>query len=497
MADTNPDEDLSLSVDTLAALRAVLGQNGAAGDDANGEMDALSAAIFGRRHVEDSSSDEEEEEQVEAVNHAEYYRKLFPERYAAEDNQGKKVIENPRALLTMEDEYVQELLLRTFDRRPNWTVSTKVPEEGDTEEYHFHWGEYEHIEWYSPKFEAEDILVSCYYNRKGLIRKGNLAHILEKWQTKHKGTRDTFAPKSYIITLPPLESGETEDEFQKHFNQAVEKSQFPGFNRECNPDSRDHKEGNSWILKPSVTNQAKGICLVQSARQLGDAIRDADEMQRAGDFVLQQYIEPLLLNGTKFHLRVFMLLHGNLTAYVAPDFLALFSLEPYKGASLDNTQAHLTNIAHQRVLTKEDEYKCMRKLSETNHDMVNSGLVKDLTEADERIAQIQDRVYKVIAEMMEAVSSELTFQSRNNCFELFGIDLMIDPDWKVWLLEANAEPDLSKAGDRLQCVIDKILEDTLTTVVDQNPQFAGCAREGEDGAGNQFVKVFQVSNRGF
>lgn len=31
-----------------------------------------------------------------------------------------------------------------------------------------------------------------------------------------------------------------------------------------------------------------------------------------------------------------------------------------------------------------------------------------------------------------------------DCFELFGFDLLMDADWRVWLLEANAEPDFGQ-----------------------------------------------------
>lgn len=47
-------------------------------------------------------------------------------------------------------------------------------------------------------------------------------------------------------------------------------------------------------------------------------------------------------------------------------------------------------------------------------------------------------------ECLEAVSHELTFFPLPRCFELFGFDLMVDEDWRVWLLEANAEPDFGQ-----------------------------------------------------
>ena len=59
----------------------------------------------------------------------------------------------------------------------------------------------------------------------------------------------------------------------------------------------------------------------------------------------------------------------------------------------------------------------------------------------ERVRQLHGSVRAVIGECMEAVSAELTFFTLPNCFELFGFDLLVDEDWHLWLLEANAEPD--------------------------------------------------------
>lgn len=42
------------------------------------------------------------------------------------------------------------------------------------------------------------------------------------------------------------------------------------------------------------------------------------------------------------------------------------------------------------------------------------------------------------------MSHELTFFPLPGCFELFGFDLMVDADWRLWLLEANAEPDFGQ-----------------------------------------------------
>ncbi len=70
----------------------------------------------------------------------------------------------------------------------------------------------------------------------------------------------------------------------------------------------------------------------------------------------------------------------------------------------------------------------------------------DLSEAERRIAQLNRELRALLGECMEAVSGELFFFSLPNCFELFGFDLLVDEDWHLWLLEANAEPDFMQVG---------------------------------------------------
>jgi len=97
--DSDDDEPLSLNMDTLAALQCVMG------GDADG---GLAQLLQSRRLMQDDSSSEEEEE--EAVNdedsvgmrvgesHADYYKRLYPERYTnnSKNNENDKMkIENP------------------------------------------------------------------------------------------------------------------------------------------------------------------------------------------------------------------------------------------------------------------------------------------------------------------------------------------------------------------------------------------------------------------
>lgn len=72
----------------------------------------------------------------------------------------------------------------------------------------------------------------------------------------------------------------------------------------------------------------------------------------------------------------------------------------------------------------------------------------DLAEAMQKVERLNFQLQAIIGECLQAVSSELTFFTLPTCFELFGFDLLVDEDWRVWLLEANAEPDFMQVNHR-------------------------------------------------
>lgn len=53
--------------------------------------------------------------------------------------------------------------------------------------------------------------------------------------------------------------------------------------------------------------------------------------------------------------------------------------------------------------------------------------------------RVETQVDEVIAKtFMAATRQPIHFQTRPNCWEIFGVDLLVDEDMKVWLLEINA-----------------------------------------------------------
>jgi hypothetical protein len=54
--------------------------------------------------------------------------------------------------------------------------------------------------------------------------------------------------------------------------------------------------------------------------------------------------------------------------------------------------------------------------------------------------------------------------TRNNCFELYGFDVMIDANLKPWVLEVNVLPSLSSSSNFDKKIKTQLVCDTLTLV---------------------------------
>lgn len=82
-----------------------------------------------------------------------------------------------------------------------------------------------------------------------------------------------------------------------------------------------------WIAKPSITNQGHSICVFDRVSSLAEAVNAAEDLR---EWVVQRYIHPpLLLDGRKFHLRVYALCVGSLKVYVYSDVLVLLAGEEF------------------------------------------------------------------------------------------------------------------------------------------------------------------------
>ncbi|QDZ20185.1 tubulin--tyrosine ligase [Chloropicon primus] len=398
------------------------------------------------------------------------------------DERGVRGVEGRRgrvAVVDLDCEYTRRAVVEAFEglEEGGWVVRVTEPREGEEGEEgeeevtpvrgaHVYWGEYERIDWDS--VGAGDVVANCYCIRKGLIRKAQLALGVSKWRSKRPGSLlARCVPETHVFELYDIE----------YFDEVLIADV---------PELRDIKPEDVWILKPNITNQALGVTVFNDLDTLRSVL-SSDEAWNLREWVVQRYVDrPLLVGGKKFHVRVYVLAVGAapMTVYVHDDMLALFAAETYRHAGgsgsvreLSDLGAHLTNtcrVASDGSMTEGEE----------------SGFVKLFDEIrDEiRVEGAKEGIRKVVGECFEAVSSDLSFMPLPNCFELFGFDFMLDEDWGLWLLEANAEPDFKQTGGRLN----RIIGDAIKGVYDKAvAPLTGAARGTGNYDGTKWRKVYE------
>ncbi|ETV93897.1 hypothetical protein, variant [Aphanomyces invadans] len=212
------------------------------------------------------------------------------------------------------------------------------------------------------------------------------------------------------------------------------------------------KRGATYIVKPRTLCQGKGISLIQSFQKL--STKDP--------CVVQKYIHnPLLIDGFKFDLRIYVLVYSvdPLHVYIFRNGLARFCTTPFeapKRSNLHQTRMHLTNYA---INKKSKDF--VRSADETTGSKRSLAFVMQHLQDDHGMdpnavwADICDVVLKTLL----AIQPRLAASYRNffgadeikgrqwgpAAFEILGFDVMLDERGKAWMVEVNHAP--SFAGD--------------------------------------------------
>lgn len=208
---------------------------------------------------------------------------------------------------------------------------------------------------------------------------------------------------------------------------------------------REAWEGKKWILKPPASSRGRGVSVVSRWSQL--------LKKRSACTLVQRYVSrPMLINGSKFDLRVYALVtdFDPLKIYLYSEGLVRFACGRYDVAetSLDDKFVHLTNYS---VNKSSPRYKSNDTTDKPKgHKWPLKCLWRYLAE-EERVnidvlkSKIRDIVLKafISAEASVACFSRVHLTAKHNCFELFGLDILIDEDLKPWLLEVNISPSLN------------------------------------------------------
>lgn len=161
--------------------------------------------------------------------------------------------------------------------------------------------------------------------------------------------------------------------------------------------------------------------------------------------------KPYLIDNLKFDLRVYALIFGTspLRVFVYREGLARFATEEYVGpqkGNLDNHFMHLTNYAIQK---KSDDFvQNEAEDDDSGHKRSLTSILEYLTEheqgffSEDLMEKINDIAVKAAISAQPALAhaykSSLPDDLENSCcFQILGLDIMIDWKLKPWLIEVN------------------------------------------------------------
>ena len=214
----------------------------------------------------------------------------------------------------------------------------------------------------------------------------------------------------------------------------------------------------TYILKPDHSCQGKGIVMCRTWDQVNAALAAAGPGET---MVAQEYIiDPLLIDGHKFDLRVYVLVLSvdPLRIFLYDDGLVRICAVKYKKPTakavregIDRT-AHLTNYA---VNKRHEDF-------EFNNSVEDSGVGNKRTirwfrswlkeqghnsvEAWTRVADLVNRTLLAVQPQLSHTYCTVIPDPENtgfSCFELLGFDVMFRKDLTPVLVEVNHSPSLT------------------------------------------------------
>ncbi|XP_021349618.1 tubulin polyglutamylase ttll6-like isoform X2 [Mizuhopecten yessoensis] len=230
------------------------------------------------------------------------------------------------------------------------------------------------------------------------------------------------------------------------------------------------KKNKTYILKPETGCQGKGIWVTKNPKE----IKPHEHM------ICQQYMcKPLLLDGFKFDLRIYVLVTScdPLRIFLFKDGLARFATNKYNeptNSNIDNVFMHLTNYAinkHSTDFIRDDEAGSKRKISTVDRYMREKGF-----DIDKMWNDIDDVIIKTLISAHSVLKHNYRTCFPNHvkgsaCFEILGFDVLLDRKLRPSILEVNHSPSFNTDSELDREIKGALVWDTLNLV-----NFGACDR---------------------
>lgn len=256
------------------------------------------------------------------------------------------------------------------------------------------------------------------------------------------------------------------------------------------------------IIKPDCGSQGQGISLARSHKELQRHVRNL----QTPIAIVQEYVDPpLLLRGFKWDMRIYALVmsnqQGGLKCFLAQEGLARVCIDPYErpdNRNLHRLTVHLTNYSLSKfsdkfIFTENPEdgtQGCKRTLSavlgvlesDTGGKINPSRMWQALGQLTRQtvnamndivqVAVVDPATWEGSGALPPEAMAELAKSKIDNCFQILGLDVLLDQSGRPWLLEVNNNPSLS---------LDELRPLAAKTRAEVNELFAFAKRNSANG----------------
>ena len=201
-----------------------------------------------------------------------------------------------------------------------------------------------------------------------------------------------------------------------------------------------------WIIKPKSSSRGRGVHLLS----------DNKINLKKSDLISKYISNPHTLHGKKYDIRLYVLCTGfsPLKIYLFNEGIVRISSEIYKLTleSIKNLYIHLTNTS---INKKNRKYKRVHSFeSEEGNDWIlatyKKHLLKNGINFDSQILpKIKDTIVKTFVSILEKSSEKLKSYhfGVDSLYQLYGLDILIDSNFKPWIMELNYGPQLSNIDE--------------------------------------------------
>ena len=196
-----------------------------------------------------------------------------------------------------------------------------------------------------------------------------------------------------------------------------------------------------WIIKPSRGFQGMGIKISTNYKELTKHLKINKQYK---DWSLQEYIsEPSLYNNRKFHIRFYILIDTDNNYYLCKYGWVALAKKMYTLTDFHDNDIHDTHFQPGGEKIYYPDF---------------------LGNDSDNIDKINKKIREIIIDVKEKQSAVKCYPESTKCYEMLGMDVMLDSDLTIKLLEINTKIGMPFVGNKMR---NYLLEGVMEHYVDK------------------------------